>query len=496
LEAVNAAKALIEAAAYTVSQAVANDEATVKAWLVSQINALSGMSATGITVTEFNITLDSFTAAVADATDGSFSFTVSLTKGTNHTTASKAGTITKTVTAPVPTYNLSIGTFAGGKVTADKAAYKENETVNLTVTPDEGYELESISAYKTSEATTAVTLAGSGNSRTLTMPAFDVTVTATFKQIPVSPFLTTSLNALGFTADGGEQSFSISSNVTWTVTVPNNSKSWLTIAPASGSNDGMVTVTVDANKAATQRTAAITVSGTGVATQTINVTQAAKKDTPVVIPNENKPVGKDGKGTIDLSLSVPTGATVTGSFEIQFPEGMTLDEELTTLSVELSGNFNLTFSYLGNNTWLITIRSNALRSSTVTEYQKIMDIAYTVDNSVPQGTYEATITNLDFTMSDGVPIEEDLLTVPINVERVVTAINTADNTSFHAYFANNLLKVESSHAELISIYSITGVQLYSVKKNVGGIEIPISSLRGSVYIIKGSVSGTIKVVKN
>ena len=328
------------------------------------------------------------------------------------------------------------------------------------------------------------------------MPAFDVTVTATFKKIPVvTPFLTTSLNALGFTAEGGEQSFSISSNVTWTVTGSNGSKSWLAFSPASGSNDGTVTVTVDANKAANQRTATITISGTGVATQTINVTQAAKKETPVVIPNENKPVGKDGKGKIDLSLSFPTGATVTGSFEIQFPEGMTLDEELTALSVELSSDFNLTFSYLGNNTWLITIRSNALRSSKAVEYQKIMDIAYTVADSVPQGTYEATIMNLDFTMSDGTPIEADLLTVPINVERSVTAINTADNTSFNAYFANNLLKVESSHAELISIYSITGVQLYSVKKNAGEIEIPVSSLSGSVYIIKGSVSGTIKVVK-
>jgi len=75
-----------------------------------------------------------------------------------------------------------------------------------------------------------------------------------------------------------------------------------------------------------------------------------------------------------------------------------------------------------------------------------------------------------------------------------TAIKTVDNASFHVCFINNALRIESPHAELINIYSITGSLLYSGKKNEGAFEIPFSPIQ-EVYIIKGSVSGTIKVVK-
>jgi len=78
---------------------------------------------------------------------------------------------------------------------------------------------------------------------------------------------------------------------------------------------------------------------------------------------------------------------------------------------------------------------------------------------------------------------------------IVASTENISNTSFHACFINNMLRVESPQAETITIYSTIGVQLYSVKKDPGMIEIPFSSIQGSVYIIKGSVSGTIKVMK-
>jgi len=193
-----------------------------------------------------------------------------------------------------------------------------------------------------------------------------------------------------------------------------------------------------------------------------------------VVPDETQPVGADGKGTISLSLSIPSGATLTGSFEITFPEGMILDEQLTVLSAELSENFSLSFTYEGNNTWLIEIKSNALRRSTASEYTNIMTIAYTVNDSVSKGTYEASIKNLDFIQDNGTPIKEDLLTVPINVDRVATSIENIGNPSFYAYFIKNMLRIESSQAETITIYSEAGVQLYSAKKSAGSIEAPFS----------------------
>jgi anti-sigma28 factor (negative regulator of flagellin synthesis)/quinol monooxygenase YgiN len=102
--AVEAAQALIEGmTGLTVAQATANDETAVKNWLATQINGLSGMSATGITVSASDIALSSFTEATAGTptaqpgTDGSFSFTVSLTKGASSAaTANKNGVITAT----------------------------------------------------------------------------------------------------------------------------------------------------------------------------------------------------------------------------------------------------------------------------------------------------------------------------------------------------------------------------------------------------------------
>jgi len=216
---------------------------------------------------------------------------------------------------------------------------------------------------------------------------------------------------------------------------------------------------------------------------------------PSIVTSETQTVGTDGKGSIGLNLSIPGDATLTGTFEITFPAGMTLDEELTVLSAGLSNNYFLSFTYEENNKWLVEIKSNALKSSTETEYTKIMDIAYTVNDSLPKGTYEAKITNLNFLQDDGTPIKEDLLTVPITVERWGTAIENIGTPSFYACFIDNSIRIESSRAETITIYSAAGVQLYSTKKNAGRIDISVSSLRGSVYIIKGNKSGTIKVVR-
>jgi len=215
----------------------------------------------------------------------------------------------------------------------------------------------------------------------------------------------------------------------------------------------------------------------------------------LVVPNDTLPIGEDGKGNIELNLSIPGNATLTGSFEIHFPDGMALNEELTVLSPELSSNFSLAFTNEGNNTWLIEIKSNGLKSLTASEFTKIMDIAFIVNDNVANGNYEATITNLDFLLDNNTSIKQDLITAPINVERVATSIENIGNTSFYACFINNTLKIESAYTGMITIYSTLGIQLYSVKKDAGTIEMPFTSLPGSVFIVKGSISGTTKVVK-
>ena len=97
-----------------------------------------------------------------------------------------------------PTYTISLPeSFEHGTVTSDKAAASIGETVTLTVTPDDGYELETLTvATVDGEPSGAPVLRLRGGSLELTpgengtytfqMPAAPVTVNATFKKTKVT----------------------------------------------------------------------------------------------------------------------------------------------------------------------------------------------------------------------------------------------------------------------------------------------------------------------
>lgn len=103
-KAVEAAKAAVENVPdWTVAQAAVNSEQSVKVWIADKINDLEGMGATGITVAEGGVMVNSFLEATAgtaddrDGTAGSFTFTVRLEKGGAAAgTDEKTGTITAT----------------------------------------------------------------------------------------------------------------------------------------------------------------------------------------------------------------------------------------------------------------------------------------------------------------------------------------------------------------------------------------------------------------
>jgi len=85
--------------------------------------------------------------------------------------------------APPPsTYDIIIDpTISSGTVSSNVSSATEGDTVTLTITPDSGYDLNSITADN------GVTLSGSGNTRTFTMPAATVTITAVFTATSTTP---------------------------------------------------------------------------------------------------------------------------------------------------------------------------------------------------------------------------------------------------------------------------------------------------------------------
>ena len=217
-------------------------------------------------------------------------------------------------------------------------------------------------------------------------------------------------------------------------------------------------------------------------------------DSPSVIAGEEEPAGTDGKGSVSLSLAVPTDAALSGSFDIQFPAGMTLDQDLTALSAELSGNSTLSITPKDNNTWQIQIGNEGLRSATAIEYRKIIDIAYQVDKTVANGKYEALITNLDFTLSDDTKIQEASLPVTITVDNTITGILELQSETL-AYLNNGTLHIQSPIAETVQVYSTSGVLLYNFQKPTGKANFPLNELKGSVLIVKGSSGWVKKIVK-
>jgi hypothetical protein len=82
---------------------------------------------------------------------------------------------------PVTTYSISIATFNGGGLDVDKDQAEAEETVTVTATPDPGHELSSLSYYINNPSETT-SIPGAGNTRTFTMPASNITLTATFQE--------------------------------------------------------------------------------------------------------------------------------------------------------------------------------------------------------------------------------------------------------------------------------------------------------------------------
>ena len=78
---------------------------------------------------------------------------------------------------PVTTYTITVNPSDNGTVTPSKTEAAEGDVITLTVTPAEGYELETLTVMM---GETPVTVTADN---TFTMPAGDVVVSATFKEI-------------------------------------------------------------------------------------------------------------------------------------------------------------------------------------------------------------------------------------------------------------------------------------------------------------------------
>jgi hypothetical protein len=183
---VDNARSLIESATFNILQVTANSPDDVRSWLTQEINSLIG--STGVMALASGITVSNFMAAIAgtadlpSGTNGSFTFTVALGKNSaTATTSARTGRIIATAYTPPAQYGITVRASSNGSVTANAASAPEGATVTLTLAPEEGYEPDHVSVYRSASAT-PLALAGTGLTRTFTMPGYGVTVEATFRK--------------------------------------------------------------------------------------------------------------------------------------------------------------------------------------------------------------------------------------------------------------------------------------------------------------------------
>lgn len=182
------------------------------------------------------------------------------------------------------TYTITKGSMSGGSVNVAGSA-RYGAEVTITINPSTGYELSSISV-------TDATLTGSGNTRKFTMPAKNVTVSATFaaKTYSISKRVTT---------HGGDISVATSAKYGSTVTI--------TISPSANYSLDTISATDS------------TVSGSGntrtfkMPARNVTVEAAFAIDLATITSDYTIPNGAIVKGELgqNVQISIDSGASIT-----------------------------------------------------------------------------------------------------------------------------------------------------------------------------------------
>ena len=119
------------------------------------------------------------------------------------------GSVTLYFTIKQGVHNVNITTDGNGQVTAEPTSAVQGTEIALTITPNEGYELDKLSVGGTEVTVT-------GNTYTFSMPDADVAVNATFKKVDYS--ITVTSNEYGtVTVNDNKTTANFGDNITLTI---------------------------------------------------------------------------------------------------------------------------------------------------------------------------------------------------------------------------------------------------------------------------------------
>ena len=209
-------------------------------------------------------------------------------------------------------------------------------------------------------------------------------------------------------------------------------------------------------------------------------------------------------GEIELSLYISSGVLLTGSFELQLPNGFGLTKGevsryRTSLTDKLKDIYDLKIDYVNDSTYTFTITpvTTPLSNQTNTK-TKLLSIIYTIfDNDLDgsDDTFIVRIVDVVFGLSDGLPpVEIDMMSVEIKPFRDPTANEMIGNVAVYAHFYDNRLYVNTDKAETISVYALNGALLFTGNKKEGQAMFNMTTPE-QILIVRGSSGWANKVVK-
>lgn len=262
------------------------------------------------------------------------------------------------------TYTVAIdSSLSGGTITASSTSVTEGTEVTLTVTPDENYELVSTPVVTETNGSSTVSVTGNGTTGDpykFTMPAYNVTVTATFQEKSTEPepttpgSVTTSLGQTSQTAfiygDTITVNVTMPSNVSGTVSIYNGSDTTPLATSDSSVNSGGTTVlTIDTVTAGLTpgATYALTAKTGDDVIGSVNVT-VSWLDTDAVVSLPTDEASTSGWYKADVTLTAPDGYGIVLSLE-----DLTTTTTPSTVEYSTEGDNSVTY-YLVNDSGQIS----------------------------------------------------------------------------------------------------------------------------------------------
>ena len=172
---------------------------------------------------------------------------------------------------------------------------------------------------------------------------------------------------------------------------------------------------------------------------------------PAIEAENTTPVGDSNEGSFDLDINIPADSINNGSLVITLPEGFTLDEANTSLTLDFAGDFSLKITKQDDNSWLLEITPKSTRSASLraNEAKTLLNVAYKVNARTERGAYDIVVNSILFESKGGNYYPEPAITIPTEVSRWGVSNELTGASSPKAYIAGNTdwksTRLNSSH---------------------------------------------------